>query len=104
MRAPANGRCREHVHSNGAGMSKKWILLTSVLSLGSAGTSQAHPLDSPDIVYIGGLPCNSACQSYMAWSRQTSSVSGRPGPRPLPQRSANAGLHRATVAGGERLK
>jgi hypothetical protein len=40
-------------------MSKKWILLTSVLSLGSAGTSQAHPLDSPDIVYIDGVPCNS---------------------------------------------
>jgi hypothetical protein len=85
-------------------MSKKWMLLTSVLALGSAGTSQAHPLDSRDIKYINGLPCNSACQSYMAWSRQTSSVSGRPGPRQLPQRSANARVHRATAAGGERLK
>ncbi len=47
-------------------MSKKWIFLTCVLSLGSVETSQAHPLDSRDIVYIDGVPCNSACQSYMA--------------------------------------
>jgi predicted nucleic acid-binding Zn-ribbon protein len=85
-------------------MSKKWILLTSVLSLGSAGTSQAHPLDSPDIVYIDGVPCNSACQSYMAWSRQILSMSGRPAPKQLPQRSANAVVRRATGVGGERSK
>jgi hypothetical protein len=85
-------------------MSKKWILLTSVLSLGSVGTSQAHPLDSPDIIYMDGLPCNSACQSYMAWSRQTLSMSGQPGPRQLPQRSANAVVRRATGVGGERSK
>jgi ABC-type phosphate/phosphonate transport system substrate-binding protein len=85
-------------------MSKKWILLTSVLSLGSLGTSQAHPLDSPDIVYIDGLPCNSACQSYMAWSRQTSSMSGHPAPTQFPQRSANAVVHHATGIGGSRLK
>src|SRR5258706_2092849 len=103
-RAPANSRRREHMHSNGVVMSKKWILLTSVLSLGSAGTSQAHPLDSPDIVYMDGLPCNSACQSYMAWSRQTLSMSGQPGPRQLPQRSANAVVRRATGVGGERSK
>ena len=54
-------------------MSKKWILLTGMLSLGSYGTSQAHPLDSPDIVYIDGLPCNSFCQDYMVWSRGASS-------------------------------
>jgi hypothetical protein len=85
-------------------MSKKWILLTSVLSLGSAGTSQAHPLDSPDIVYIDGLPCNSACQSYMAWFRKTLSMSGKLAPRQLPQRSANAVVRRATAAGGEGSK
>jgi hypothetical protein len=85
-------------------MSKKWILLTSVLSLGSAGTSQAHPLDSPDIVYINGEPCNSACQSYMAWSRQTLSMSGRAARTQLPQRSANAVVHHATGVGGRRLK
>src|SRR5450432_3870032 len=85
-------------------MSKKWILLTSVLSLGSLGTSQAHPLDSPDIVYIDGLPCNSACQSYMAWSRQTLSMSGHPAPTQLPQRSANAVVHHATGVGGSKLK
>jgi TRAP-type uncharacterized transport system substrate-binding protein len=75
-----------------------------VLSLGSVGTSQAHPLDSPDIVYIDGLPCNSACQSYMAWSRQTSSMSGHPAPTQLPPRSANEVAHRATRVGGNRLK
>jgi hypothetical protein len=49
-------------------MSKSWIILTGLLLLGSAGPSQAHPLDSPDIVYIDGLPCNRACQSWMNWS------------------------------------
>jgi len=85
-------------------MSKSWMMLTCMLSLGSVGTSQAHPLDSPDIVYIDGMPCNSACQSYMAWSRQTSSVSGHPAPTQLPQRSANEVAHRATRVGGKRLK
>jgi TRAP-type uncharacterized transport system substrate-binding protein len=85
-------------------MSKSWMMLTCVLSLGSVGTSQAHPLDSPDIVYIDGLPCNSACQSYMAWSRQTSSMSGHPAPTQLSQRSANEVAHRATRVGGKRLK
>lgn len=84
-------------------MSTKWILLTCVLSLGSIGTSQAHPLDSPDIVYIDGMPCNSACQSYMAWSRQTSSMAGHPAPAQLRQRSANEVAHPTTTA-GKRLK
>src|ERR1700720_3760550 len=85
-------------------MSKKSILLTCTLSLGSVGTSQAHPLDSPDIVYVDGVPCNSACQSYMAWSRQTLSMFGQPRARQLPQRSANAVVRRATGVGGERSK
>jgi TRAP-type uncharacterized transport system substrate-binding protein len=85
-------------------MSKSWMMLTCVLSLGSVGTSQAHPLDSPDIVYIDGLPCNRACQSYMTWSRQTSSMSGHPAPTQLPRRSANEVAHRATRVGGKRLK
>lgn len=56
-------------------MSKNWILLTGLLLLASMGTSQAHPLDSPDIVYIDGQPCNTACQNYLAWTRrQTSRV------------------------------
>ena len=85
-------------------MSKKSILLTCTLSLGSVGTSQAHPLDSPDIVYIDGLPCNSACQSYMAWSRQTLSMSGQPAITQLPQRSTNAAVHPMTGVGGRSLK
>lgn len=49
-------------------MSKKWTLLALIFSLCPSGALQANPLDSPDIVYIDGLPCNRACQSYMAWS------------------------------------
>jgi hypothetical protein len=85
-------------------MLKKWILLTSVLFLDSVGTSQAHPLDPPDIVYIDGMPCNSACQSYMAWSRRMLSMSGHPAPTQLPQRSANEVAHRATRVEGKWLK
>jgi hypothetical protein len=84
-------------------MSKNWIMLTGLLFLGSVGTSQAHPLDSPDIVYIDGLPCNSACQSYMAWSRQqTSSMAQRSVPvkpasaKPV-LRSAYSAVHHATA-------
>ena len=29
------------------------------------------------VVYIGGLPCNRACQSYMSWSDQALSVRHR---------------------------
>jgi len=62
-------------------MTKNWIMLTGLLFLGAVGSSQAHPLDSPDVVYIDGLPCNRACQSYMAWSwRRTSSVTQHAAP------------------------
>jgi hypothetical protein len=84
-------------------MSKKSILLTCTLSLGSVGTSQAHPLDSPDIVYIDGVPCNSACQSYMAWSRQTLSMSRQPATAQPPHRSTNATAHPITGVGGSSL-
>jgi hypothetical protein len=80
-------------------MSKNWMMLTCILLLGFAGTSQAHPLDSPDIVYIDGLPCNSACQSYMAWSRQTLSKSAQSAPG-----SANASVRRTAAMHGERSK
>ena len=49
-------------------MSRKWTFLTLILFLGSGGTLQAEPLDSPDVVYIDGQPCSRACQSYMDWS------------------------------------
>jgi hypothetical protein len=59
-------------------MSRNWMMLIGLLILGPAGTSQARPLDSPDIVYIDGLPCNRACQSYMDWSwRQSSAMVAR---------------------------
>ena len=58
-------------------MSRKWTLLTLILSLGSSGALQANPLDSPGVVYIDGLPCNRACQSYMAASARALSARHR---------------------------
>jgi hypothetical protein len=78
--------------------------VTSTLSLASAGALQAHPMDSPDIVYIDGLPCNSACQSYMAWSRQTLSVSRQRAPGQAAKRPTEAAARRTPGEGGERLK
>jgi len=47
-----------------------WTIAACV-TLGLVGASSANPLDSPGTVYIDGLPCNLACQSYMDWSRRT---------------------------------
>jgi hypothetical protein len=47
-----------------------WAIVAG-LSLVLTGASLANPQDSPGTVYIDGLPCNLACQSYMAWSRQS---------------------------------
>lgn len=49
----------------------KHLVLIGALSLSAIAGAQARPLDSPETVYIDGVPCNSACQSYMAWSRKT---------------------------------
>jgi hypothetical protein len=89
-------------------MSKNWRMLTGLLFLGSVGTLQAHPLDLPDLVYIDGLPCNRACQSYMAWSRQkNSSVAEQPAteqsspeqsaPEKTARRSSSSAVHPATT-------
>ena len=59
-------------------MSKNLLAKTLVVFFCCGGISQAHPLDSPDIVYIDGLPCNTACQSYMNWSRQQMSPAATP--------------------------
>ena len=86
-------------------MSKNWRMLAGLLFLGSVGTLQAHPLDLPDIVYIDGLPCNSACQSYMAWSRQKkSSTAGQPAPEKPARRSSYGAVHRATTMHRESSK
>ena len=58
-------------------MSRKWTLPTLILCLCSSGALQANPLDSPGVVYIDGLPCNRACQSYMAWTDQALSARHR---------------------------
>jgi hypothetical protein len=82
-------------------MSKNWMRLTGLLFLGSVGTSQAQPLDSPDTVYIDGLPCNSLCQSYMAWSWQhASTMVAQPASAP-PRRSSDIEVRRATAMHGE---
>ena len=75
-------------------MSKQLILLTCILFISSIGASQAAPLDSPGTVYIDGLPCNSACQSYMAWSRQVAMSRQVPpaSAQPVPSRSDKQSL------------
>jgi TRAP-type uncharacterized transport system substrate-binding protein len=77
-------------------MRKRWVMLTFVLLLRSTGGSGAAPLDSSDTAYIDGMPCNRLCQSYMAWSRQLSSMTA---PRP-----PKAAAHRVTGMGGNRSK
>jgi hypothetical protein len=96
---------RFFVKSIGVVMSRNWMMLTGLLLLGPLGTSQAHPLDSPDIVYIDGLPCNSACQSYMDWSwRQSSAMVARPA-RAQPTRHSSYGeIRRASAMRGESSK
>jgi hypothetical protein len=59
-------------------MFRFYPLLTCILLLGFAGFSKASPLDSPGTVYIDDLPCNRACQSYMAWSRRLLSQQAPP--------------------------
>jgi len=77
-------------------MSKNWMILNCILFLGCTGISQAHPLDSPDIVYIDGLPCNTACQSYMAWSRRQMWFMAAPyAPARPTRRSSQGTVHRA---------
>ncbi len=58
-------------------MSRHWTLLPLILFLGSTGTLQAQPLDSPDVVYIDGQPCSRACQAYMNWSYRAQSARRR---------------------------
>jgi hypothetical protein len=55
---------------HGAKLSRHFVMI-AVLSLSSFVGAQAHPLDSPETIYIDGVPCNGACQSYIAWSRKT---------------------------------
>ena len=75
-------------------MPKQLMLLTCILFISSIGASQAAPLDLPGTVYIDGLPCNSACQSYMAWSRQVTMSRQVPpaSAQPLPSRSDKQSL------------
>ena len=58
-------------------MSRNWTLLPLILFIGSTGTLQAQPLDSPDTVYIDGQPCSRACQAYMDWSYRAQSARRR---------------------------
>jgi hypothetical protein len=77
-------------------MRKRWLILIWMLSLGSAGATGATALVSQDIVYVDGMPCNSLCQSYMAWSRRMSSTP--------PERLPKAAAQRATGMGEEKPK
>jgi hypothetical protein len=63
-----------------------------VAFVGSAETLNAAPPDSPGTIYIDGVPCNTLCQSYMAWSRAARAAA-------LAQNSPNAVTRHATEAG-----
>lgn len=63
-------------------MPKLFALLGCILFVASAETSRAAPPDSPGTVYIDGVPCNLACQSYMAWSRRVRSQQAAPAVSP----------------------
>jgi hypothetical protein len=78
-------------------MSMSRAVLFGVFFIGSVALSNAAPLDTPDTVYIDGTPCNSACQAYMAWSRQV--LSGR-----QPQTPSDIAQQRAarTIAARQR--
>jgi hypothetical protein len=59
-------------------MQRTLVILAAALFFDPLATSTASPQDSPDVVYIDGQPCNRACQSYMAWSRNVTPVMGQP--------------------------
>jgi hypothetical protein len=88
-------------------MLKLRTMVTCILFMGSIASSQATPLVSHDVVYIDGLPCNRACQSYMAWfgraskPRQAAPVSLQP-PLQLIEQSPKAKAERKTKARKER--
>jgi hypothetical protein len=46
--------------------------------------AEADPLDASSTVYIDGVACNIACQSYMAWSQRVLEGSGQLPPRRAP--------------------
>jgi hypothetical protein len=49
---------------------KRCVVFAVMACASLTTTSRAMPPDSPDIVYIDGIPCNRPCQAYMAWSRR----------------------------------
>jgi hypothetical protein len=46
------------------------LLIVLAFVFGSPIIAEANPLDSANTVYIDGVACNIACQSYMAWSQR----------------------------------
>jgi hypothetical protein len=89
-------------------MLKLRTMATCILFLGAIESAQATPFGSNDIVYIDGLPCNRACQSYMAWfgraskPRQTAPVSIQPLPLQLIEQPPKAKAERKVKARQDR--
>ena len=66
-------------------MLRRCVIITCVLVLGP-GASNAEQPSSPGVAYVDGLPCNSLCLSYLAWSRRLSvSVDASSRPEVHPQ-------------------
>jgi len=83
---------------------KSHVALIGLLIVSSTTALNAAPLDSPDVVYIDGTPCNLACQSYMAWSRETLYGRGAQNPSNAAQRPAQrTSTARSKPAAHERL-
>jgi hypothetical protein len=79
-------------------MSKFPLIAACMLLLGSLTSASAAPLDSPDSVTINGQPCNTACQSYMEWSRRASGQPAREFSRPIAEPLPPAAQATTTVA------
>jgi hypothetical protein len=82
-------------------MSKSCAVLIGLTFLAFSSPSLAAPLDSADTIYIDGLPCGRACQSYMAWSRAARPQEADRTPAPTEQAPP---LSRAATSSGKEPK
>jgi hypothetical protein len=83
-------------------MLKLRTMATCILFLGAVEGAQATPFGSHETVSIDGLPCNRACQAYMAWfgrvskPRQAAPVAAQALPLQLIEQSPKIKAERKT--------
>lgn len=79
-------------------MLRRCVIVTCVLVIGFVDASKAEQLSSPDVAYVDGLPCNSLCLSYLAWSRRllpSDDAARAEAPPPSPLVQTETGAQRA---------